>query len=324
MTLQPQMLGKPQNQQKNHTPNSLFKTRLQSGVAVWNTSIVSRLIVPSSWLFSRVRAIQWLWPLTCLSRAAPDAPLIPEKIGPLPSSNLATSIMPLAPGLPPCIWSYPVKCGPIHWRCIQPTHLTTRLIHAAFFWHNYVLASYISSYSRSCWSEPFWKLLIKLYRWKKLPYFLDVNNIDLLVRCLGKKNILLKWWWLNGDESFGWNHQFDGSIGRLSPTQRKPTNPSNGENHQRGTSDTTLPYKGTTLPYQRLGSARIAAAWHPWNTWRPGWWFVFRSFVKRRGRWWWLPQVEHFQNGISLVPSLLLVSCWSVMLNLGRVNLCQF
>ena len=82
MTLQLKMLGKPQNPKKNHTPNSLFKTRLQSGVAVWNTSIVSRLIVPSSWLFSRVRAIQWLWPLTCLSRAAPDAPLIPEKIGP--------------------------------------------------------------------------------------------------------------------------------------------------------------------------------------------------------------------------------------------------
>lgn len=34
MTLQLKMLGKPQNPKKNHTPNSLFKTRLQSGVAV--------------------------------------------------------------------------------------------------------------------------------------------------------------------------------------------------------------------------------------------------------------------------------------------------
>ena len=127
-----------------------------------------------------------------------------------------------------------------------------------------------------------WILLKTTHQVVSLIYsliFWDVNNIDLLVPWLDQKIKTLS---LNGGDlmvipSHGWNHEVDGSIGRLSPTQRKPT-------LQRSVtvkSDTTINQRhNSAIPkaWERQNCCCLASLKH-----LETWMFFFGCLFSRRG-----------------------------------------
>lgn len=192
--------------------------------------------------------------------------------------------MPLAPRLPQCDAVFNLHI----W---QPGWYTWHFFGKTMYLHH--TSHLILDHAALNPSENYWSSYIAYI----LPYFFGCEQHRFACSVLGQK----KTFSLNGGDlmvipSHGWNHEVDGSVGPLPDSTNQPF--FNGEKPPT-CSDTTLPYRGTTLPYRRLGSARIAAAWHPWSTWRPGC-FFFLVVCKKPRRWWWLPQVENFQNGISL------------------------
>ena len=165
-----------------------------------------------------------------------------------------------------------------------------------------LLASYISSYSRSCWFEPFWKLLIKLYR-LYTPLFFGCEQHRLACSVVGQK---IKTFSLNGGHLMVMNPMVE-SVNKQHIETTKLMVPSddsprlnenqpffNGENHQRVPTP-PCHTEAQLCHTEGLGAPELLLLGIPEAL---GDLDVFFLVVcKKPRRWWWLPQVENFQNG---------------------------